>query len=94
MPACAKHTLIKLDGLLPEWLRRLIRNREWQKSSGISAAIWVLNTLLIYRLVSELGHGWQFNLAVSLAADAVMYGFNKSWIWRKRKAAVSTSVSW
>jgi hypothetical protein len=92
--AYSKRALIKLDGLLPQWLRRLIRNPEWQKSSALSSTLFVLNTTLIYHLVARLGHGWQLNLAVSLMADAVMYGFNRLWVWEKRNAAVSTSVGW
>ncbi|HSX18382.1 MAG TPA: hypothetical protein VLE51_03445 [Candidatus Saccharimonadales bacterium] len=72
----------------------MIHNREWQKSSAISGALWALNTILIYKLVSQLGHGWQLNMAVSLTADAVMYGFNKLWVWRKRKASLRGSAGW
>ena len=94
MTAHLQNVLSKLDSLLPQWFRRLIRNREWQKSSVLSSLLWLLNTAVIFKLVEMLGHGWQINLAASLAADAVLYTSNKLWIWRKRKAAVSTSAGW
>lgn len=86
----------KLDNRpgLVGWLWRLVHVREWQKSSALSALIFALNTALVYRLVALLGHGWQLNLAVSLVIDAVMYGFNKRWVWEKRKAAITTSAAW
>jgi len=56
--------LAKLKSL-PGGLWRLRLNREFQKNSGVSAAFWALNTLVIYNVVSQLGHGWQFNMAVS-----------------------------
>jgi putative flippase GtrA len=88
-----KHLLVKIDERLPEWLRRLIRNREWQKSSAASSTFWVLNTLIVYKLVERLGHGWQVNVAASLAWDLVTYAVNKLWVWRRRKATYAKSAS-
>lgn len=94
MTAHFKRALTKFDSLLPKWLRRLIRNPEWQKSSALSASVWLAATLVIFRFVALLGHGWRVNAVVSLGADTLMYLANKFWVWRKRKASLSISFGW
>lgn len=74
------------------WLWKLIHIREWQKSSTLSAAVWIFSTLAIYQLVATLGHGWLWNIAVSLAVDAAVWAVS-TWIWRKRKIARTKSAS-
>jgi len=78
---------------LPGWLWRLRLNREFQRSSAVSAAVWVLATFVVYRMVELLGHGWKVNIAVSLAFDFMMYLISKLWIWRKRGAGYARSGS-
>jgi hypothetical protein len=75
------------------WLWRLTHVREWQKSSLINATTWVLCTLVIYKLVERLGHGWKVNTAMSLIVDSVMFVVNKLWVWKKRKVTVAASGS-
>lgn len=86
-------TAMRLDGFLPEWLRKLIRNREWQKSSALSSLFWCLNTLIVYKLVALLGHGWQVNVLVSLAWDVVTYLICKLGIWDERHTGYKSSSS-
>ncbi len=94
MRARLLYVLMKLDGLLPKWLRRLIRNQEWRRSSALSGLAWLTGTFIVFRFVALLGHGWRVNCVVSLCFDAVIYVANKAWIWRKRRASFSISVGW
>ncbi|HEU5005025.1 MAG TPA: hypothetical protein VFT49_02995 [Candidatus Saccharimonadales bacterium] len=73
------------------WLWRMFHNREWQKSALQSAAFWVLATLVISRLLHQLGHGWYVSVGVSLGMDSVTYAINKLWIWRKRNVGIKKS---
>ena len=60
-------------------------NREWQRSSAQSFLFWLLATLVIYKLVSHLGHSVMVNLTVSLSLDWIAYVINRFWVWRKRQ---------
>ncbi len=94
MRAHLSHALLELDSLLPQWLRRLIRNSEWQKSSALSALYWIAGTFIFFKFVSILGHGWKVNAVVSLSTDMVAYTVNKAWVWKKRQVSLSISVGW
>ncbi len=73
------------------WFWRMVHVPEWQKSAFQSSTFWLLATLLIYKLVSRMGHGWQVNVVVSFTLDWVVYGINRLWIWRQRKVSLPTS---
>ena len=73
------------------WLWRLIHVREWQKSTATRSVIWVLGTLIIYKLVERLGYGWEVNTGVSLTLDYLVYLVHKLWVFRDRKIALPTS---
>lgn len=76
------------------WLWRLTHTREWQKSSALSALIWAFGTIVLFRIVALLGHGWEVNALVSLSTDVLVYTINKLWIWKRRRASLPVSVSW
>lgn len=73
------------------WLWRMVHVPEWQKSAVQSGFFWLLATLLIYKLVSRLGHGWQVNVVVSFTLDWVVYGINRLWVWRQRNVTLPSS---
>jgi putative flippase GtrA len=60
-------------------------NRQWQKSSTQSLLFWLLATLVVYKLVSRLGHSVSVNLTVSLSLDWIAYVINRFWVWQKRQ---------
>ncbi|MBI4034416.1 hypothetical protein HY380_00790 [Candidatus Saccharibacteria bacterium] len=71
----------------------MIRRPEWQESSLVSGTIWVVVTLVVYNVVAQFGHGWKVNVAVSLAADMVLYLLARFKIWEKRRSGITRSAA-
>ena len=90
-----KHLLVKFDSRLPCWLRRLIRDKQWQQSARASVALWIVGTVIITVLAWRFGHKVRFNIGVGLTLGAVMYGLCRFRIFREGKAGYPTSTgSW
>jgi hypothetical protein len=75
------------------YLRGLRSNRQWQKSSAISATIWLVGTLIVYKLVERLGYGWEINTTVSLMLDTIAYVAHKLWVFKRDGVTIGTSCS-
>lgn len=95
---CEKHQRLELKYATRPgpmgWFWRLTHNPEWQRSSLLSATVFLLNSVAIWRLVAAAGHGWMWNLAASLVTDVVMYWGNKRWAFKSHNAPVLTSATW
>ena len=75
------------------WRWQFWLDRKWQKSSGVSASFWVLNTYIIFSLVEQFGHGLLFNALVSLAWDGLTFAVKNFWIWRNSQVTLKISYS-
>lgn len=74
-------------------LWKMLHASQWQKSSGTSAAMWILATPVVYVLVGRLGYGWEINAAVSVVFDGLGFIIHKYRIFDERKVAPGTSYS-
>lgn len=75
------------------WRWQFWSDRKWQYSSAVSGLFWTLNTLLIFRLVEQFGHGIRISILASLGWDVLTFAVNKFWIWRKSGVGLKLSYS-
>ena len=69
----------------------MIHKPEWQKSTFQSSLFWILATPVIFGAARRLGHGVVTSVAISLAADWLVFAINKLWIWHKRNTSMPRS---
>ena len=75
------------------WFWATMHERAWQKSSAVSGLEWLDATAVFYKLVGQLGYGWEVNVAVSLVFDLVGYLIHWRWIFGDQKVDAKSSYA-
>jgi hypothetical protein len=71
-----------------DWAWTMVHKPEWQKSTAQSVSFWLMVTPVVFTASRHLGHGVITSVVVSLAADWLVFGINRLWIWRNRQASL------
>jgi hypothetical protein len=71
-----------------DWAWAMAHKPEWQKSTAQSISFWLMITPVVFTASRHLGHGVLASVAVSLAADWLVFGINRLWIWRNCQSSL------
>ena len=75
------------------WRWEFWTDTKWQITAAMSAALWLVGTLIVYKEADRVSNGVIVIVAVGLLMDMIAWGVGRLWIWSGREVCSQVSAA-